>query len=698
MDVRLPDGTVISNVPDNIDRATLTAKLASSGYDVSGLQAQQPIGNRLTPKTRGLASTMADTPTGRLLTGITSAGGIGSGLIKGFKEATIDPLQNLSAAALHHLGIINDEQLKAYSTEQQQARQQYDERFKPSGAAEFVGAMSVPLPGGKITAGTKLAKGIKSAAQGTLLGGAAAAGTADVASDDYASNVATGMGLGALAAPAAGAATNLIGFTGRGVGNFIRNRYVHPGDSFLFKAVEKNPALGYETVSDVRAGMVPTAAPYAALQKTLPQEFFPTEFVNRFRAKSKQYIDRLANIGAKVPISELERRRDAITEPLWARFDSSQLKSDSKLESILSRYRQTIATGAPADIATIREQGTVIGQFVPAGQVPVAGLVSASGKPITKTVAAQYPEYLGSYLSDIRKDMAARIKGEVPEQAIASNLRGAVIGLRDELTKWMIDNSPSVYGKALNTHRRYGKLIDQKEVVAHLGKIMRNAVDEGQEISGSAFMRALDDVTGTLKRATGQSRYENLGELFNRSEMDTVNDISQSIAHQAHLEQRALSGAKADVQMATEKSLHADVLYRPVTVIEGVLRAIDKKLTEKVKREIAAEMLQDPVAAADRLEYAVGRQMATKARQKFISDAMNATRSAVKKPLIMRAAAKPSDQDRQQSSDADALRVKYESDRSAPVMAPPAQQQPPPYIDIYDMGEDYGVTPVAPEQ
>jgi hypothetical protein len=39
MDVRLPDGTVIQNVPDGISKAELTAKLKSNGYDVSKLAA-----------------------------------------------------------------------------------------------------------------------------------------------------------------------------------------------------------------------------------------------------------------------------------------------------------------------------------------------------------------------------------------------------------------------------------------------------------------------------------------------------------------------------------------------------------------------------------------------------------------------------------------------------------------------------------
>jgi hypothetical protein len=42
MDVRLPDGTVVQNVPDDITRDQLTAKLKSNGYDVSKLEPSKP--------------------------------------------------------------------------------------------------------------------------------------------------------------------------------------------------------------------------------------------------------------------------------------------------------------------------------------------------------------------------------------------------------------------------------------------------------------------------------------------------------------------------------------------------------------------------------------------------------------------------------------------------------------------------------
>lgn len=45
MDVRLPDGTVISNVPDGISKAELVQRLARNGYDTSKLAPKEPAYN-----------------------------------------------------------------------------------------------------------------------------------------------------------------------------------------------------------------------------------------------------------------------------------------------------------------------------------------------------------------------------------------------------------------------------------------------------------------------------------------------------------------------------------------------------------------------------------------------------------------------------------------------------------------------------
>ena len=57
MDVRLPDGTVIQGIPDDMSKADLTAKLAANGYDVSKLGASAPAATAApsAPATTGIS-------------------------------------------------------------------------------------------------------------------------------------------------------------------------------------------------------------------------------------------------------------------------------------------------------------------------------------------------------------------------------------------------------------------------------------------------------------------------------------------------------------------------------------------------------------------------------------------------------------------------------------------------------------------
>jgi hypothetical protein len=58
MDVRLPDGTVIKNVPDGISKANLTAKLKANGYDIGKLETPAPSEIPAQRKERGFFETL----------------------------------------------------------------------------------------------------------------------------------------------------------------------------------------------------------------------------------------------------------------------------------------------------------------------------------------------------------------------------------------------------------------------------------------------------------------------------------------------------------------------------------------------------------------------------------------------------------------------------------------------------------------
>jgi hypothetical protein len=83
VDVRLPDGTVIKNVPDNITKADLTAKLKSNGYDTSSL-----TGTPTAPPTAGERTQAA-------------VGGVNRGIsgLVGLPVDTIENIINLGIAA-----------------------------------------------------------------------------------------------------------------------------------------------------------------------------------------------------------------------------------------------------------------------------------------------------------------------------------------------------------------------------------------------------------------------------------------------------------------------------------------------------------------------------------------------------------------------------------------------------------------------
>lgn len=94
MDVRLPDGTIIKNVPDGMSKADLTAKLQANGYDVSKLNAQKftsttapieqgvPEWARKFPAAYGVAGALRET-VGPLLEGGGMIGGAMAGAAGG---------------------------------------------------------------------------------------------------------------------------------------------------------------------------------------------------------------------------------------------------------------------------------------------------------------------------------------------------------------------------------------------------------------------------------------------------------------------------------------------------------------------------------------------------------------------------------------------------------------------------------------
>jgi len=182
MDVRLPDGTMIQNVPDDMTRDQLTQKLAFNGYDISKLATQDQM-----PQSTVKQDIQASIP-GRVLQGmrdpidqaaamlpkgleaITSLGGYAPNPVSKFLGEQASDVQNLN---------------KQNETDYQTARQATGSQGVD--VSRFIGNVASPV---NLAAALRVAPALTTGAkiaQGVGIGTAAGAlgGEADVNSPDY---------------------------------------------------------------------------------------------------------------------------------------------------------------------------------------------------------------------------------------------------------------------------------------------------------------------------------------------------------------------------------------------------------------------------------------------------------------------------------------------------------------------------------
>jgi hypothetical protein len=142
MDVRLPDGTVIQNVPDGMSKADLTAKLQSNGYDISKLSATP---NEGMPKERTMMQEVMQAP---------------AGIYRGFKDVT-DTLIKGGASAVDYLAGTNARQ--AVDQAAAQSAKDYEQTYGNSamaGTGRIVGNVAATAPVGGLVAAPLKAIGV----------------------------------------------------------------------------------------------------------------------------------------------------------------------------------------------------------------------------------------------------------------------------------------------------------------------------------------------------------------------------------------------------------------------------------------------------------------------------------------------------------------------------------------------------------
>ena len=272
-----------------------------------------------------------------------------------------------------------------------------------------------------------------------------------------------------------------------------------------------------------------------------------------------------------------------------------------------------------------------VGQNTPAQTIP-SPILNAAGQPMGATnIAAQFAQYPVKSLHDVKMSLDATIKN--PERfGIGSAEVEAAKRLREQLVGWIEDPARAPgYGTARRDYAAQSVPINRIEV----GQVLRNkllpAADETAGQSSANYANALRDAPSTIKRGTGQARYETLNQIFTPGQIDTLESIRTDLARTAESERLGAKGTKAGGVATTSIPTAPHFLSKVITVANTIIQRLQGRIDHKIAMQIAEEML-NPQTAGAAIEAAYNRQQRLSQRGNAISMPARGVINALQSP------------------------------------------------------------------
>lgn len=617
MDVRLPDGTVVKNVPDDISKVDLTAKLAANGYDVGKLDTS--------------ASPKAEPVAALGLPFKTNAGAPSefqkqaAGFVKGSLIDPITAIGNFGVAAALKSGFIDEATAKSYVQNKNAFLHQY-EQLQPGKAAEFVGGMAVPT--GKVDTVRKMVN------TGALMGGGFASATAEPTDEDYFSKVFGGAIIGAITSPLIGkvaekAANAISGLALKGydfagkTAPQILQALGSAKNKVILKAAEgkdqelanklvaaKSSLPGYqETVAESASGLGLTRL--AGLQQNVAGH---AESTSSYKAREIQQNETLQKALGSIAKTPKERAaavayRDAKSKPLYRAFDKEIIESNAELEGFLNTpFGRKAVARAKETLGVDPSIRTQIGKNVPEQQV-ASSLLDAAGNPIMTTIPAQTAKYTGQYLDAIGKAMSGLIK-EKATKGLDPTEKALMVDARNAYQTYLEEHSPNTYGKARELFRQNSERINQMDI----GKVLYEALVPAKGgISHASFANAVRNAGQTIKKSIGDARFglDEIKDVLNPGQLKIVYGALEQLEKRGLAKELASAGTKGVSPMAeTTPPSNIPHFISAVLAFANNLRTQSlNKISDKVAKDLAVDMLY-PSKFASAIETAVkGREV-----------------------------------------------------------------------------------------
>ena len=360
------------------------------------------------------------------------------------------------------------------------------------------------------------------------------------------------------------------------------------------EAANAQPGMGgvMPTVGEVTSG-IPESTGLAAHQADIARlTGNSTEFAKRLSDQQAARADAIGSI-AKTP-ADLESaiaHRGRVANQLYGTAEKQVLTPDQALDTLFSRPSMKSVLNRAAELAKEKGDAFKIGQDLPE-RVVTSPIVSASGQPIQHTLDAEVAKYPVKSLHYVKMAMDDLIKD--PERfGIGANEAQAIAGTQKQFVNWLSEKSPA-YRLARETYKNMSGPIDRMQVGQVLEKALTSPL--GTSERSGMMANAVRESARTLKKATGQPRFDQLNEVLNPQEMGKVqqvaSELAKSDAYKRLAHQTSLSGRDAipgDLGVPLP-----NLLYRPAMIANFMMKHVAKGAEEKIGKLAAQQYLNPP--------------------------------------------------------------------------------------------------------
>jgi hypothetical protein len=324
-------------------------------------------------------------------------------------------------------------------------------------------------------------------------------------------------------------------------------------------------------------------ATFAAQNETRAQSFVPVPGMPRVAGRVTEFPQRAAE-GAAAAKDAGTIRAQRFREETYLRDTMDLLKetvglSDKSLAPLLER--PSMRAAVEDAIKSARETGS----YFPS-------------KPGDK-FSVENLQRIKMALDDVTKDPATF--------GLRATEAKEIGGTRDAFVSWLSNKVPE-WRDARQQYAAESKPINQMEVGQYLEQKLRNPLDTAER--GPAFAQAVRDAPSTIKKSTGQPRYNDLGEVLSPQQMSVVDALSRDLQRNSAYAQQARDGmvaAKEKLGITVNPEKPMGFTSQAANVVKALLDRAQGKAGEKALN-IIAERMQDPGAMAELMNAATPKQ------------------------------------------------------------------------------------------